>query len=333
MADFIDARLVADIGGTHCSFGIVLSPKQAQPQGVQWIQKLRVADYPDIEAAVKSYLTTITKQNDQPHINIHQACFAVATLVKGDQIAFTNNPWSFSIQQVQTALGLDRLQVLNDFAALALSLPNLTANDMRMVSNHSSDAIKRDGTLAVVGPGTGLGVGGLVKVDQRWIALSSEGGHVSLASADPFESEIIQTVRNQYPHVSAERLLSGIGMPLLYRSVALLNGAKVSELTSPEIIALGLAKSDAIADQTLDIFCAMLGGFCGNVVLTLGASSGLFIGGGIIPRLGERFFESAFLRRFAAKGRYESFLTTVPIALITHPYPALNGCALAIEQA
>ena len=302
-------------------------------QGVQSIQKLKVADYPDVVLAVQSYLTTLAKQKIFPAIKIRRACFAVATLVEGDQIVFTNSSWSFSIKQTQAALGFDHLQVLNDFAALALSLPNLAAGDRCMASNHGADAFKRDGTLAVVGPGTGLGVAGLVKVDQRWVALSSEGGHASLSAANPFESEIIQLVKSQYGHVSAERLLSGMGMPLLYRTIAQLNGATALELNPPEIIAHGLDKSDAIADQTLDVFCAMLGSFCGNVVLTLGAGSGLFIGGGIVPRLGERFFESSFLQRFVAKGRFEAFLKNVPVASITHPYPALYGCALAMEQA
>ena len=331
---FADAQLVADIGGTHCNIGLVLP----QTGDVQHVQKLKVADYPNVVAAVKSYLTTLAKQNDLPIINIRRACFAVATWIDGDKIVFTNSPWSFSIRQTQAALGLDDLQIINDFAALALSLPSLAANDLLMVSGHGADAIKRQGTLAVVGPGTGLGVGGLIAVDQkiggrRWVAIRSEGGHASLAGANSFESELIELVKNQYAHVSAERLLSGMGMPLLYQTIAQLNGTKVAALTSAEIIVLGLDKSDRNADQTLDVFCAMLGGFCGNVVLTFGAASGLFIGGGLITRLGDRFFESSFVERFEAKGRFESFLKTVPIALITHPFPALNGCALAIDQA
>ena len=339
-----NAQLVADIGGTHCNFGLVLPPMQ----GVQWIEKLKIADFPNVVAAVQSYLTTLAKQNDLSYIGISCACFAVATWINGDHIVFTNSSWSFSIKQVEAALGLGDLQVINDFAALALSLPNLTENDLRMVSNHRFDAFKYEGTLAVVGPGTGLGVAGLMRVkirkvgirkverkkpDHRWVALSSEGGHASLSGANALEWEIIQLVRNQYAHVSAERLLSGMGMPLLYQTIAQLNGVEVQDLTSPEIIVCGLDKSDVIADQTLDVFCAMLGGFCGNVVLTLGAASGLFMGGGIIGRLGERFFTSSFVQRFEAKGRYEAFLKSVPIALIMHPYPALNGCVLAIEQA
>ena len=333
VGNITNARLVADIGGTHCNLGLVLPDKH----GVHCIEKLKVADFPNIVAAVQSYLITLSKQNEWSSIGISRACFAVATWINGDQIIFTNSPWSFSIKHVQAALGLGDLQVINDFAALALSLPNLTENDIRMVSNHRFDTFQYEGTLAVVGPGTGLGVAGLMKVehqklDHRWLALSSEGGHASLSGANPFEWEIIQSVRNQYPHVSAERLLSGMGMPLLYQTIAQLHGVKVQDLMSPEIIACGLDKSNVIADETLHVFCAMLGGFCGNVVLTLGAASGLFIGGGIVGRLGERFFDSSFMQRFEEKGRYEAFLKRVPVALITHPYPALNGCAFAIEQ-
>ena len=322
------ANLVADIGGTHCNLGLVFPDRQ----GVQYIQKLKVADFQDVVAAVNSYLTAISIQNKLPSLRVRKACFAAATLIDGDQIEFTNSPWSFSIERAQVALNLDHLLVLNDFAALAMSLPSLSSDDLSMISSHGYDAIKQEGTLAVVGPGTGLGVAGLVKATSQWVPLSSEGGHTSLSASNAFEWDLIKLVQTRHEHVSAERLLSGMGMPLLYQSIAQLNGAEVSQLTSAEIIARGLAKTDVIADQTIDVFCAMLGGFCGNVVLTLGATAGLFVGGGIIPRLGERFFESSFRQRFEAKGRFAALLTTVPLALITHPYPALNGCALAINQ-
>ncbi len=156
---------------------------------------------------------------------------------------------------------------------------------------------------------------------------------MTLAPADAFESELLAHMRRSFEHVSAERLLSGIGLPLLHGAVAAVRAAPDYQALSAELIVeRGLAGADAICTETLDVFCALLGGFAGNVALTLGARGGVYIGGGIVPRLGERFFASRFRERFEAKGRFRDYLATIPTALITDTLAALSGTALALEQ-
>lgn len=321
--------LVADIGGTNARFGTVAEPGAA----VEDVRVLPVAAHAGPAAAVRAYLAGQAPGRAQPR----SAAFALATALDGDRIELTNGAWSFSRAGTQAELGLQTLLCLNDFEAQALSLPRLSANQLRPWGAIAPAAAEvAVGTvLAVIGPGTGLGVGGVVRAPGRWIALPGEGGHATLAPADDFESAVLAHARGEFPHVSAERFLSGIGLPVLCRAVAAVLGGSedVAALPTEQIVARGLSGESAACARTLDVFCAMLGGFAGNVALTLGSRGGVFIGGGIVPRLGERFFQSQFRQRFEAKGRFQSFLAGIPTALITDTLAALAGAAQALEQA
>jgi glucokinase len=324
-------RLVADIGGTNARFGWVAAPGAPVSQ----VRKLPVASFAGPAQAAQAYLAGLADLGDQADLPgpgdraPRHAAFAVATAVAGDRIAFTNSHWDFSRREVQAALGLHSLLLLNDFESLALSLPRLGAAQLRA---HGPWLPQAAGTLAVVGPGTGLGVGAVVQTHQGWVALPGEGGHATLAPTDDLESALLARVRRQHAHVSAERLLSGIGLPLLHQTLAELQGQAAVPLTAAEIVDGAAAGSAALCGQTLDVFCALLGGFAGNVALTLGARGGLYIGGGIVPRFADRFFASAFRERFEAKGRFQGYLAAIPTALITDTLAALSGAALAIEQ-
>lgn len=317
--------LLADIGGTNARFGWLAEGRD----DVAHVVTLRGADHAGPAAAAQAYLHSLAQQLGSGYSPPQAGAFAVATAVGGDQIAFTNSGWSFSRRQTQADLGLDELLVLNDFEALALSLPRLSPAQLQP---HGALPQAR-GTLAVVGPGTGLGVAGLVQTRHGWTALAGEGGHATLSAGDDFEAALLAAVRREHAHVSAERLLSGIGLPTLHRGVAAVLGQPAEPLAAEHIVERGLARSDAVCSRSLDAFCALLGGFCGNVALTLGARGGLYIGGGIVPRLGERFFDSNFRERFEAKGRFQAYLSAVPTALITDTLAALTGAAQALEQA
>ena len=332
-------RLVADIGGSNARFGWVAGPGAP----VTHVHKLAVAAYAGPVQAAQAYLADFARPGEpgaplgaeagvrggaDPRAPRH-AAFAVATAVAGDRVAFTNSHWAFSRDEVQAALGLESLLLLNDFESLALSLPGLGAAQLRA---HGGRLPQTTGTLAVVGPGTGLGVGAVVQTRCGWVAIAGEGGHATLAPADALESALLACVRRQHDHVSAERLLSGIGLPLLHQALGEVLGAAPAALTSAEIIAAAQVGSEALCGRTLDLFCALLGGFAGNVALTLGARGGLYIGGGIVPRFADRFFASAFRQRFEAKGRFSGYLAAIPTALITDTLAALGGAALAIEQ-
>ena len=317
--------LVADIGGSNARFGWV-APGAAT---VSHVRTLPVAAHAGVGEAARAYLDRLATELGGDYRAPGRAAFAVATAVGGDRVEFTNSPWSFSCAAVQAALGLEALLVLNDFEALALSLPRLEAAQLRP---HGAALPRPAGTLAVIGPGTGLGVAGVVRTRHGWLALPGEGGHATLAPADDFESALLACVRRAHAHVSAERLLSGIGLPLLYQAVAEVEGRSAARLGAEAIVESGLVGGDALALRTLDVFSALLGSFAGNVALTLGARGGVYIGGGIVPRLGERFFASRFRERFEAKGRFRTYLEGIPTALITDTLAALGGAALAIEQ-
>ena len=319
-------RLLADIGGTNARFGLQRAP--GAPVGD--VRQLPAADHAGPAEAARAYLAGLADSPPPPR----WAALAVATAVTGDQVSFTNSPWSFSRAGLQAALGLDGLLVLNDFEALALSLPRLGADQLRC---SVGPAPQPQATMAVVGPGTGLGVGGVVRTAVGWVALPGEGGHVTLAPADDLDSAVLAVVRRQYPHVSAERLLSGIGLPLLHGALGQVLGQAPGQafaaLDTATIVQRGLDGSDALCSRTLDQFCALLGSLAGNVALTLGARGGVYIGGGIVPRFADRFFASPFRQRFEAKGRFQAYLQGIPTPLITDTLAALSGTALAIDQA
>jgi glucokinase len=317
--------LVADIGGTNARFGWV----EDAAVGVRHVATLPVVRHPAPGGAVRAYLAELEAQLGPKYRPPRRAAFAVATSVTGDDVVFTNSHWRFSRPALQAELALDRLLVLNDFEALALSLPRLSAQQLRSATQQQAQP---RGTLAVIGPGTGLGVGGVVETPGGWVAISGEGGHATLAAADDFESELLQVVRRDYEHVSAERLLSGIGLPVLHAAVGAVLGAPTQPLGAEAVVERGVAGVDAVCARTLDVFCALLGGFAGNVALTLGARGGVYIGGGIVPRLGDLFFTSSFRERFEAKGRFRAYLQPIPTMVVTDTLAALTGTALAIEQ-
>ncbi len=316
--------IVADVGGINARLAWVLSPER----GVEHLQSLAVADHAGPLEAIQAYMhATRSLVPDPPR----RAALAMAASPSGDEVSFTNSAWSFSRAGLQRALGLDALLLLNDFEALALSLPRLGAHQLRSVGPLLPDA---RGTLAALGPGTGLGVAGVTSTPGGWVALPAEGGHVTLAAADDFEAALLQHTRRTHVHVSAERYLSGIGLPVLYDAVAAVTGAgAMAGIDTRTIIESGLAASgDVTCSRTLDVFCAMLGGLAGNVALTLGARGGVYIGGGLVPRLGARFDGSAFRARFEAKGRFSTYLAPIPTLVITDTLSALTGAMVALEQ-
>lgn len=309
--------LVADVGGTNARFGWVADPAR----GVEQVRTLPVAQHASLGEAAQAYLQVL---GERPQ----RAAVAVATAVSGDRVDFTNSNWAFSRTALQQDLDLQALLVLNDFEALALSLPRL--GPLQLKAEGPLPTPK--GTLAVIGPGTGMGVAGVRETPHGWLALAGEGGHATLAPADDFESELLRHVRLQFDHVSAERLLSGIGLPVLHGAVAAVLGQNVPALASEDIVEQGLAGSDPVCERTVASFCALLGGFAGSVALTLGARGGVYIGGGIVPRLGRRFFESDFRERFEAKGRFRPYLEAIPTVVIVDTLAALSGAMLALEQ-
>lgn len=311
-------RLLADIGGTNARFALERAPGQ-----IEAIRVLRCADHAEFAVAVEAYLIEV----GQPVVR--HAAIAIANPVQGDEIKMTNHHWAFSIEATRRRLNFDTLLIVNDFTALAMSLPHLEQTHLAPIGAGQS---RPGGVIGLVGAGTGLGVGGLIPTAGRWIALGSEGGHVTFSPADERELAVLQYCWKTWPHVSAERLVSGPGIELIYQALAARGGITVGALGTPEIIQRALAGTDALCLEAVDCFCGMLGTVASNVAVTLGTLGGIYIGGGVVPHLGDYFARSSFRRRFEDKGRFGTYLSQIPTFVITAPYPAFVGVAAILSE-
>jgi glucokinase len=311
--------LVGDIGATHARFGLV-SPDAKLLHS----RTLADEDCPTIEGALTAFLA---ERGSLPMPR--QGAIAIASPITGDRVAMTNHPWSFSVQELKSRLAFERLEVINDFTALALALPRLAPEDRQAVGGGAAAA---GAPIGVLGPGSGLGVSGLVPSGTGWIALTGEGGHATLAPASDREGAVLERMRRHFDHVSAERALSGPGLVNLYNTLAAINGVPAKGYTAAQITDLAIRAEDPLCVEATTMFCAMLGTMAGNLALTLGARGGVYIGGGIVPKLGRTFVDSPFRERFEAKGRFRSYLEAIPTFVVTHPLPAFLGCAALLAQ-
>jgi len=292
-------------------------------------------DYPGIVPLLNDYLaqTQASNGNGGGNVRITHAAFALANPISGDFIRMTNRDWQFSTEEVRRTLGLTTLLIVNDFTALAMALPGFKPEDLLQVGGGkpASNAV-----AGVLGPGTGLGVSGVIPTVDGFVTLGSEGGHVNFAPADEREFAILQYAWREWQHVSNERLISGPGMEIIYRALALRNGvADVASLPPRDAAAIvtgALEQGDALCLETLECFAGMLGGAAANLAVTLGAFGGIFIGGGIVPRMAEWFTTSPFRARFEAKGRFSSYLAQIPTYVIMTPNPALHGVSSILHE-
>ena len=315
-------RLLADVGGTNARFAW----QAAAGAPIEDSITLPCADHVSIEAAIRAYLGRI----DRPRPRV--CAIAIANPVHGDRIQMTNHHWSFSISALEQSLGFERLRVLNDFTALALALPGLAPEQLIQVGgNHALPGT----AIGLLGPGTGLGVSGLLPNGREgWLPLQGEGGHVSLAATTPREQAVVEFLSQRYGHASAERAVSGMGLIDIHRALCLADQILPPEgWEAAQVSSAALSGQDGRCAEALAMMCAFLGSVAGNLALTLGAKGGIYIGGGIVPRLGEWFVHSPFRARFEAKGRFQPYLAAIPVWVINASQsPALAGAAVALEQ-
>jgi len=311
-------RLLADIGATHARFTLETAPGVFRQTAV-----LRCDDYDGIVALLNAYLA------EQKGERITHAAFAMANPVSGDLVRMTNRDWQFSTDEVRRTMGWSTLVIVNDFTALAMALPGLQAGDVLQVGGGKAQP---HAVAGVLGAGTGLGVSGVIPTADGFVTLGSEGGHVAFAPSDEREFAILQTAWREWPHVSNERILSGPGMELIYRALAERNGVQAPARTAAEIVACALDDQDALCLEVLECFAGMLGGAAANLALTLGAFGGIFIGGGIVPRIAQWFAGSPFRARFEAKGRFTEYLAEIPTYVIMTPNPALRGVSTILSE-
>jgi glucokinase len=309
-------KLLADVGGTNARFAL------QSGEGFDDIEVLACADYPTLGEAMRAYLGQAAGRGLAAD-SVRHAAIAIANPVEEDRVSMTNHHWSFSIEALRREQGLDTLLVVNDFAALAMSLPHLAAEGRERIGGGIE---LQDRPIGLIGPGTGLGVSGVIPAGKRWIALAGEGGHVTFAPSTREEVAILEALWGEYGHVSAERLLSGMGLELIHWAFT---GKRID---APAITRGAIEGSGADCAKTVETFCGILGSVAGNVALTLGATGGMYIGGGIVPRLGRLFAESSFRARFEDKGRLSPYLARIPTYLITEQYPALRGVSAMLAD-
>ena len=254
-----------------------------------------------------------------------QGVFGVASPVTGDAVRLTNRDWSFSIEALRRRFGWESLQVVNDFAIVGHAVPALRSEHLHVLTGPAwSKALPP--VITVIGPGTGLGVGAVISGPEGHRVLPTEGGHASFAPVDALEIELLRVMLRRFPRVSNERILSGPGLENLYAAMAEVRGMPRTLECAPAILDAALNGADALAKDTVERFALILGGAMGDVALIHGAQA-VAIAGGIAPRMIDILDSAAVRARFEAKGRSQALLATVPIALITHPEPALLGAA------
>lgn len=309
--------LVADVGGTNARFAVA----DLVTLDLTGVRSFPTAEQASLAEAIRYYLRDIAEP-------VAHAGIAVAAPVTGDAVKLTNSPWSFVRAELARAAELEGVHVLNDFEALSLSLPHLAAEELHQIGG---GAPMMQGTKVVLGPGTGLGVAGLVWSGDHWIAMPSEGGHVSLGAASEAELALIERLRAGREHLSVERALSGPGLSGLYQAVAASHGHSEEALTPPEVETRALSGDDEIAEEALDVFIAWLGRFAGDVALVLGARGGVYLGGGIAPKLLSRLAQGDFREAFEHKGRMKAYLEPIPIYVILAEFAALKGAAAGLR--
>lgn len=313
----INSILVADIGGTNARFGIV-------EKGLIFKEKvLQVRDFNQPHDAIIKYLAEV---NEEPR----QACLAVACPVHKLPIQLTNNHWQFYPARLQQKLKLDKIKIINDFTALALAVPLLKHDEY---IKFGSGKVISDKPIGVLGPGTGLGMSGLIYSNNKWIPLQGEGGHISFAPQTEREIMVVQVLRRELPRISAERILTGIGLQRLYNAISIINGQASKHLSDREIAKLGINKKDETSIEAMSIFASALGDLAGDLALVLGAFGGIYIGGGIVSKHYKYFINSSLRQRFENKGRFDSYMRDIPTFIIKADLSALKGCAVALQSA
>ncbi|PCK07746.1 MAG: glucokinase [Alteromonadaceae bacterium] len=314
--------IVADIGGTNARFALVTG-KEGGQFVIEHVNILSGAEFATFELIMQAYLDSLEG------IKPKAACVAIAGPIDGDTVKMTNLDWVFSKKSVKEQFGFTAFDAINDFAAVAIATSRLGSSDLLTVKQGNAD---EHANKAILGPGTGLGVAGLMYYKGQWVPVPSEGGHVNLAPATAFEADILKAGMARFAHVSAEVFISGPGLVNLYQCVADVHGISPKALEPKDITSAALDGSDKACLDTLNRFCSFLGAFTGNLVLTYGAKGGAYLAGGILPRFTDFLMTSEFSERFSDKGVMSHYVKDVPASLITYDQIAFLGAAAWLEQ-
>ncbi|MDH3747315.1 MAG: glucokinase [Gammaproteobacteria bacterium] len=317
------ALLIGDIGGTNARFAMA----NADAPGFSNAHTLKCADFATAEEAIKHYLGAI----DAPTPSA--ICLAAAGPIVDRKVRFTNNPWIIAVRDLQDVFAIERVRLLNDFEAIAYSIPFLTDEDVTPIGLPDPEPLVGEHyTVGVIGPGTGLGAVGLRKYRDHLIPIVGEASHGGFAPETKVQIDILKHLRERFDRVSSERLVSGPGLENLYWALSRIHKEKRAQLSAAEIFSASVEHGDPRATEAVENFFEILGQVAGDLALALGASNGIFIAGGIAKRYPDKLANSRFRSGFERKGRHRSLMERVPTQLITHEEPGLLGAAYCAEQ-
>lgn len=316
--------IVADIGGTNARFAIIAGKNAVDGQFILKHQKTYPSiEFDDIESVTRFYM------NSFKNITFSGACLAVAGPVISKNIQLTNLNWHFNIDEVARSLKCKNLKVLNDFAASAIATSHVAQSHLFSLNDGQGVT---SAPIAVVGPGTGFGVAALAPQNGYYNILPTEGGHMTIAANNQLQTSILQRLSKQYDHISIEKVLSGPGLSNLYHCLAEVEGIPAESLSTAEITQQALSELDGLSYRTLMLFTSWLGSVTGDLALSLGARGGVFLAGGILPRIKQFLQKSQFMQHFVEKGPMTSYLSQIPVKLVTEGNSALLGAASWYEN-
>lgn len=325
-----DWRLVGDIGGTNARFALYDGRHaEAGAGALVGRETLAASEFARFSDAVEAFL----QRANVDAASLRGASLAVACPLGGKEIRFTNSPWHFSPGELQETLRLRQLTLVNDFEALALSVPRMGPEALRTLR---SGLPPTNAPKLVLGPGTGLGVAGVIPIvagdEVSWCPVPGEGGHVAFAPLDDFEADLLRHLRTRHTRVSVERIVCGDGLVALYGFLAVLSGKVRSPSPTAALIAKEALEGDALAREAVMRFLAILGSFAGDCALLFSARGGVYFGGGVLPKIWPMVADSPLIERFDAKGRMSSWISLIPIRLIVDDTAALRGAAIAADR-
>lgn len=315
--------LVADVGGTHVRFGIAVNGGSGDSLQVHCVRRYAVRAHESIAHAAHHY------RSATPGVPaaLSRAAVAVAGRVDHDRVQLTNSAWNFSARALSESQRFQQLQVINDFEAVGHAVGALRAADLTSVGTQRLELPLTQGVCAIVGVGTGLGVGGVIANRGVFSVLATEGGHASFAPTSELSIEVLRWLRKKHGRVSTERVLSGSGLANLHLALSEIRGQHVPELTAAEVTTRAENGSDANCVEAVGLFCELLGAFAGDLALTLGAWQGVLISGAMLGHFERGMLERRVRAGFEYKGRFAPAMRTVPVETISHPHVELLGAA------
>ena len=318
--------LIGDIGGTNARFALA----SAERPGFRDAVTLQCADYASADDAIRHYLSEVSAAT--PDV----ICLAVAGPVVDGTVQMTNNHWTLNAADIAVDFGIDAVRLLNDFEAVAYSIPYLQAEDLESIGLPEHGPLPDDRfNIAILGPGTGLGAGGLLRRGRTLVPVVGEGGHIGFAPKSQVQVDILNALRTKFDRVSAERLVSGSGLENIYWALTLIHGEQRVQMSAAEIFANSGEGGDPRAIEAAHLFFELLGQVAGDLALVLGAEDGVYIAGGISKRYPELLQHGGFRNAFDNKGRHRAYMERIPTLLILHDEPGLLGaahCALELSS-